>query len=291
MPEQRSIIERLVFRFVKKRIAGPTSASALQAISRINADGLHATLTLLNDNVSNAAKARYNSNAYMQLIRQISRLRLGSDVSLRPVQVGYGVDRELTRRNLDEILGIAADNKINLWIEQDSLSSVRDHLSLYRDMRDRHSNVGAEIQPAHTGTVGALDGEIEPKDLIKVRRHSNGDTDGRARKSAIELYTSYVDRLLAKRASVSVWEHDLDVIRKLAAADSRYKKSVRFEVPMGYNKHRMKKLQQSKIEFSVYVPFGKDWVPYLVGKLAEGRVRRIAVALLDGEGGEHAREV
>lgn len=290
MPAQRRIIERLVFRLVQKHIAGPTSASALQAIREINADGLHATLTLLNDNVHNAAKARYNSNAYMQLIRQVSRLNLNSDISLRPVQVGYAVDKSLMNRHLEEIIGFARDNNVKLWMEQDGGEGIGDHLALFREVRDAYGAIGAEIQPTQENAVTALDGEIEPRDLVKVRRYYDGEEKVKERKSAVDVYTNYIDRLLAKRAQVSVWERDMDVIKKLASESARYRKSVRFEVPLGSSKNDMKKLQQGKLAFSVYVPFGKDWVPYLVGRLAEGSVRKIAVALLEGNSGEHASE-
>jgi proline dehydrogenase len=289
LAEQRSIIERLVFRLVKKHIAGPTSASALEAVRDINANGLHATLTLLNDSVSNIAKARYNANAYVQLIRQVSRLNLDAAVSLRPVQIGYAVDKEAMLKNLEEVASAASESKIKLWIEHDGTSSMHDQLELYRGVKSQYGNVGAEIQPARPGAAGALNGGIEPKDLIKVRCHFGSDGK-REPKSAVDIYSDYIDRLLSEHAEVSVWERDFDMIRKLAAAKPNYKKSVAFEVPFGYSMHGLKKLQQYKLDLSVYVPFGKDWVPYLIGRLAEGRKGRIAVALLDGKGDEHGSE-
>ncbi len=289
LAEQRSIIERLVFRFVKKHIAGPTSASALEAVREINAKGLRTTLTLLNDGVSNIAKARYNANAYVQLIRQVSRLNLDSDISLRPVQIGYSVDPDLMQRHLEEIAREAYESKIKLWIEHDGTSSMHDQLALYRKLRSQYGNVGVEIQPAHAGAASTLNGGIEPKDLVKVRCHPGSDGK-REQKSTVGMYSDYIDRLLSKRAEVSVWDRDFDMMRKLAAAKSNYKKNVAFEIPFGYSVHDMKKLQQYKLDVSVYVPFGKDWVPYLIGRLAEGKIRRIAVALLDGKGDEHAIE-
>lgn len=289
MTEQRSIIERLVFRFVKKHIAGPTSASALEAVRDINAKGLRTTLTLLNDSVSNIAKARYNANAYVQLIRQVSRLNLNSAISLRPVQIGYAVDPALMRRNLEEIASEANNSKINLWIEHDGTSNMHDQLALYRTLRNQYGNVGVEIQPAHAGAAIALNGGIEPKDLVKVRCHPGSDGK-REQKSTVGMYADYLDRLLSEQAEVSVWDRDFDMIRKLAVAKPNYKKNVAFEIPFGYSAHDLKKLQQNKLDISVYVPFGKDWVPYLIGRLAEGKIRRIAVALLDGKGEEHGSE-
>jgi proline dehydrogenase len=289
LAEQRSIIERLVFRFVKKHIAGPASASALDAVRDINAKGLSATLTLLNDSVSNTAKARYNVNAYVQLIRQISRLNLDAAVSLRPVQVGCEVDRDLTRKNLEEIASSASEGKVTLWIEREGTSGIQDQFSLYRALRDRYGNVGIEIRPESEEAVRELNGSIEPDDMVKVRYYLGG-TGKKMRKSTVGVYSDYIDRLLSKRAEVSVWEHDFDVIKKLATSKPNYKKKVSFEIPLGYSAKGLKRLQQCKLDLSVYVPFGKDWVPYLESRLAEGKKGRIAVALLDGKDDEHGNE-
>lgn len=289
MAEQRSIIKRLVFRFVKKHIAGPASASALEAVRNINAKGMRATLTLLNDSVSNIAKARYNVNAYSQLIRQISRLHLDSAVSLRPVQIGYAVDKALALKNLETLASAACESKIKLWIEHDDTMSIRDQLSLYRKLRDQYGNIGMEIRPDRESAVVTLNGDIEAKDLVKVRCYPGNDGK-REQKSALVMYSDYIDRLLSNRAEVSVWEHDFEMIKKLAAAKQNYKKNVAFEIPLGYSMHNLKKLQQYKLDISVYVPFGKDWVPYLISRLADGRSGRIAVALLDGKGDEHGEK-
>jgi hypothetical protein len=190
------------------------------------------------------------------------------------------------RRNMEEIASAAYEGRIKLWIEHDGTSGMQDQLSLYRKLRSQYSNVGVEIQPARASASIALNGGIEPKDLVKVRCYPGSDGK-REQKSTVGVYANYIDRLLSQRAEVSVWERDFDMIRKIAAANPSYKKNVAFEVPLGYSVHSLKKLQQCKLDLSVYVPFGKDWVPYLIGRLAEGRIRRIAVALLDGKGDEH----
>jgi hypothetical protein len=100
----------------------------------------------------------------------------------------------------------------------------------------------------------------------------------------------YIEHLLSKHAAVSVWEHDLKMVRRIAAAKPSFKKSVAFEIPLGYSADGLKRLQQYKLDLSVYVPFGKDWVPYLVGRLSDGRFGHIAASLVDGKGDEDGSE-
>ena len=175
-------------------------------------------------------------------------------------------------KELRDIASAACESKIKLWIEHDDTMSIQDQLSLYRKLRDQYGNIGMEIRPDRESAVVTLNGDIEAKDLVKVRCYPGNDGK-REQKSALVMYSDYIDRLLSNRAEVSVWEHDFEMIRKLAAAKQNYKKNVAFEIPLGYSMHNLKKLQQDKLDISVYVPFGKDWVPYLIGRLADGRMR------------------
>ena len=70
MSDQKHLIKGIVFRLVKKHIAGSTTQSVLEAVRRLNTLGMHATVTLLNDHIEQPQQARYNANAYVQLIKR-----------------------------------------------------------------------------------------------------------------------------------------------------------------------------------------------------------------------------
>ena len=72
----------------------------LKKVREINDRGWHATVTLLNDHVTDLSKAKYNTNAYSQVVRELTRLHLNSDISIRPSQLGYRLDGEAFSANL-----------------------------------------------------------------------------------------------------------------------------------------------------------------------------------------------
>ena len=86
--EDNNIVKKLVFRFIRRHIAGTTTDSAIKAALQLNESGIKATLTFLSEGAKETNKARYNVNAYSHLLKQISRLRVNADVSLRPGQIG-----------------------------------------------------------------------------------------------------------------------------------------------------------------------------------------------------------
>ena len=291
MQEQKHIIKGIVFRLVRKYIAGSTTESALEAIRKLNEGRLHTAVTLLNDHVSQPTKARYNANAYVQFIKQISRLNLNSDVSLRLTQMGYGLGGGLMDRNMREVMDAANGSGTKIWIESENEVNEDELLSVYRDLRGDCSSLGIEIAPAY-GEDGGIVRLVKPKDFVKLRCHLHkeaGKDNRKDRSNTLRLYKSYIDRLVRSRAYVTVLDHNADMMGKIAALDRNYKKSLTFEAPMGFGGKRLKKLADENFNVSVYLPYGKDWVPYLINKLTEGRLKNIAIALLNGEktGYEH----
>ena len=289
--EKGHIIKRLVYPLVRRHIAGSTTESVLATIRKLNEQGLHATATLLNDHVEQATKARYNTNAYVQFIKQISRLNLNSDVSLRLSQVGFGLDEELMRRNMQQILDSANEAELRLWIESEESIGNEELMPIYRELKASSDGLGVEITPmqGENGNAFAL---VKPKDMIKLRCHLHKE-DIKANKkesfNAIRLYKSYIDKLISRRAHVTVLDHNAHMIPKIAAMEKGYRDSVTFEAPLGYGGSKLKKMAANRFNVSIYVPYGKDWVPYLINKLTEGRLRNIAIALLNGQsaGYEH----
>ena len=100
LDDKNGIRKKVAFGLAKKYIAGSTTSSMLKKVREINDRGWHATVTLLNDNVTDLSKAKYNTNAYAQVVRELTRLHLNSDISIRPTQLGYGLDSKAFDANL-----------------------------------------------------------------------------------------------------------------------------------------------------------------------------------------------
>lgn len=275
LKKQDNIIGKLVFRLVKKHIAGSTSEAVLNVVRDLNKKGFHTTVTLLNDHVDDPSKAKYNANAYVQFIKQLSRLHLNSDVSLRLSQVGYWLDRSMLERNFRSVADAANAEKQRLWIEEEPNIGPNEIMPLYRKFKGGCSTLGAEVSP---DVRTALKGEISGKDLLKLKF-----TAGKSRADKLKLYSDYISSLSKKNASITVLEDDPKLISGIASANKSYRRNLIFEIPLGYSGKRIAMLQKSKLNLSFYVPYGKDWIPYFINRLEEGKVKRIAVALLNGE--------
>jgi proline dehydrogenase len=293
--EQHGFLKKLIFKLVKKHMAGATSASAIKMLQQLNDKKLAGTVTFLNENDITKVKAKYNANSYMQLMKQISRLNIKSDVSIRPSQIGYGIDRKAAEENMSDILECAESNGIYVWIESGMHAGSIDPLDIYKTHRSKmlcfelpinafyKSNNGIEkalgtgckVKILPYSTYGA-DAEISKKRvkrLDKINSH----------KKELDAYSDIVRTLLNKDMKVTLFSSDEKFLERFAELNKDYRRNLIFELPLGYNNKRMSMLMKKKINLSVYVSYGKDWVPYAINRLAEGHIRDIAKALLDGE--------
>ncbi len=281
LEEQSNIIRKLVFRLVKKHIAGSTSSAVLNVVRDLNNRGFHATVTLLNEHVDDQTKAKYNTNAYLQFIRQLHRLHLNSDVSIRLSQIGQGIDDTMMEKNLEAIIDLANSAKQRLWLEDEGRLGPEEILPLYRKFKQKCSTLGVEIIPDTESPSKRI---ASNKDIFKLRfKLPERSKERKERPDRLKLYNEYIGAIMSKRASLTILEDDPKLINRIVSANKDYKRNLIFELPLGYSTKRLAYLQKSKLNLSVYVPYGKDWVPYFIDRLAEGRVRNIAVALLNGE--------
>lgn len=285
LEKQNNIIRKLVFRLVKKHIAGSTSTSVLNVVRDLNKKGFPATVTLLNDHVDDQTKAKYNANAYSQFIKQLSRLNLNSGVSVRLSQIGYGIDDAAFKKNIEYVVDTANSCKHRLWIESEAQVGNGNAMRLYRQLKPKCTTLGVEIRPLsqQDSEIDKIGKSVLKNDIIKLTTPTRDASRKPVKIDRLKLYKEYIDMMVARRVDLTVLEPDEKTISKIVSANRDYRRNLTFEIPLGYSGKSMNALQKSKLNLSVYVPYGKDWIPYFINRLAEGRVRNIAVALLNGE--------
>lgn len=269
MEKSDGLIGKIVYRFARKYIAGNTAASMLKVVGRMNAEGLRTTITFLSNNVYDAAKARYNTKAYMEAARQLSRLGLNSDISIRPSQIGYSFDGSMFRKNIGDILKVSNGKGIRIWLESDSAITSQELVRMYTELKKERHDVGIELpegSAAHVRRFGV-------RDHVRIWNGSKG-------KANAGMDNSWILELAGRGANVTVSGRDHEWLSRIARTSGSRKKNLIFEMPLGYNTGRLVKLFKGSMGQSMYVPYGMDWVPYVTNRIAEGNVRKIASAVL-----------
>ncbi|MCL4389260.1 hypothetical protein M1397_01445 [Candidatus Marsarchaeota archaeon] len=287
LPREHRLIKKIVFRVVRSHIAGATMKTALEEVSRLNGRKINATITFLNEHADDPLKAKYNSNTYIQIIKQISRLHLKASVSVRLAQLGYSLDNGCMDRCLDAVLAAARPYSTVVWLEPgegvpyDSLAEV------YMKRMSDYPNIGIELPISHYGSIRKLLPELKSSSRVRIIRHpymfAEEEKEKKAWKGHADGYINVIKLLSKKKTKIYVQESNDKIISKIASSTKGNRGNLIFGLPLGYSGKRLNGMLKSKMSVDIYVPYGKDWTPYAIYGLAGGKLRRIATALLDGK--------
>jgi proline dehydrogenase len=294
---ENGILKGLIFKLVRKHIAGATADSAIRTALKFNENKIHTTITFLNENPKDAVRARYNTNAYLQLLRQVSRLHAYSDISLRPSQLGYGTAGS-SSDSISEIIKLAEQEKIITWLEGQNSTELEYAVSIAESHPSKYLGIELPIPEIMKGgmyeklkkqklhlkisTYAYENAKRESEERTRRFRHEGHK---HAAKSESESDHKWVDLLcrISAGSALRLSSSDDKLAYKIMKRIKPDKGRLTLEVLLGYSPKRIRKLVKDNINVSIYIPYGRDWVPYAISRLTEGHIRDIAVAILDGE--------
>lgn len=272
--ERSSIGRRLSSRFV----AGMSVENALEATARVNELGLSVSVDNLGENVTNPQEARHSSQLYGEMLDQIAARRLNANVSLKLTHMGLDVDEELAYSITRDLVQHAA--RINNFVRVDMEGSPYTQKTL-DFVRKLHG------EPGNQGRVGAViqsylrRSETDVKELcaegirIRLCKGAYKEPAEIAFQEKSEVDANYV-RLMQIMLESGVYHgiatHDEKMIEatlEFAKRENISPKSFEFQMLYGIRRDLQQKLAKDGWGMRVYIPFGDEWYPYLMRRLAE----------------------
>jgi len=268
-------------------VAGETLVDSLDAVRALNAKGITASLDLLGESVHNEAEARAAGDAYLRMLHRIHEQRANANVSVKLTAMGLDISEELCVAIMHRILQRARDYGTFVRIDMESSEYTQRTLDLFeqRLFPAYRENVGIVLQSYLYRTFA----DVQHADLLKARvrickgAYKEPETVAfPAKKDVDSNYVKCMQELMSKGNYPGIATHDEAIIKEA----KRYAKAndippTRFEFQMLYGVRRdlQDKLVREGYRMRVYVPFGTQWYPYLMRRLAE---RPANVAFLTG---------
>jgi proline dehydrogenase len=265
------LLRRMPLRFV----AGTTLDSAVAAVRALNADGASATLDVLGESVSDRASAERAAAAYVATIERIAAEGLDANVSIKLTQMGLDLGVDACLEVLQPVVEAGERHGIFVRIDMESSAYVDRTLDVVARLRAGGRDIGPVIQAylhrsaedverlaANRVRTRICKGAYaEPPEVALQERGAIGDA-----------FVALVERLLEADAYPGVATHDPDMIERVKAfARERDIGSDRFEFQMLYGIRRdlQRQLLAEGYRLRVYVPYGTEWYPYFMRRLAE----------------------
>lgn len=278
---------RLAKSFANRFVAGETLDTALAAVARLNARGITASLDLLGESVHNEAEARAAGDAYVTMLDRIHKQKADANVSVKLTAMGLDVSEDLCVAVMHKILQRAREYQTFVRIDMESSEYTQRTLDLFeqRLYPAYRENVGIVLQSYLYRTFA----DVERANLIKARvrlckgAYKEPETVAYPDKKDVDAtYVRCMHELMLKGNYPGIATHDEAVIKEAKKFGSENQIAPnRFEFQMLYGVRRdlQDKLVREGYRVRVYVPFGTQWYPYLMRRLAE---RPANVAFLTG---------
>jgi proline dehydrogenase len=272
-PRIRRFVGRYGMRLGAARfVAGETLDEAVVTLRRLNEQGLRTNTTLLGEGVDAREATGRVVEAYEQVLRRIAAEGLQTNVALKLTHLGVLIDEELAYGNLERLVGEAArlGNFIRIDMEDSPLVDVT--LRIYRRLREAgHDNVGAVLQAYLYRSEDDLESLLPLRPNVRIVKGAYREPPDIAYPRKIDVdraYARLVERAIAEGAFTAVATHDERLIEHaigLGAGPDR------FELQMLYGVRPQLQLDLVRRGHRVLVatPYGPDWYPYLMRRLAE----------------------
>jgi len=257
-------------------VAGETLDECITVLRRLNDQGLHANTTILGEDVADADEARAVAREYDEVLQRLHDEKLRANVALKLTHLGLDLGEEIAYENVHRLAEKAAGLGNFIRIDMEYSAVVDATLRIYRRLRKAGlDNVGTVLQSYLYRAEDDLESllPLEPNLRFVKGAYLESPEIAYPEKSDVDAaYVRLIERSLRGAGYTAVATHDERLIEHaIAFAEREGIARDRFEFQMLYGVRPKLQLDLVERGFKVLVatPFGPQWFPYLMRRLAE----------------------
>lgn len=279
--------QQRVFDFVKnvgfarkmasRFVAGETISTAVEAVAQLNAKGISASLDLLGESVHSEAEARATGRQYLEILDRIHERQLNANVSVKLTALGQDISDDLGVEVVREV--IARARQYDSFVRLDMESSAYTDRTL--DTFEQHlfpgfeNNVGIVLQSSLRRTLDDVARANRLSARVRICKGAYLEPPEVAFPDKADVDRNYVaamHKLMTEGRYPGIATHDEAIIaeaKRLAKAQGIAPDRFEFQMLYGVRRDLQEQIVKEGYRMRVYVPFGSQWYPYLMRRLAE----------------------
>jgi len=262
-------------RVARRFVAGETLDDAVEVARNVNGAMQLASMDLLGENVSDEAGARQAAENYLAIFERIEREKLDSNVSLKLTQLGIDLSESLCQELLEKIVAQAATRGNFVRIDMEGSPYTERTVEMVKRVRAKYAAVGTVMQAYLYRT------EKDVLDLISAGcrlrlckgAYKEPPDIAFAKKSDVDAnYVTLMKLLLPSGIYHGIATHDpamIDATKDFAREKNIGREQFEFQMLYGIRTDLQKQLVRDGFRLRIYIPYGTDWFPYFMRRLAE----------------------
>ena len=289
----RNFVQSIPFaqKMASRFVAGETLDEALAAVKDLNSRGIHTTLDHLGENVCSREDALKAADEILGILERLKVEGVSSGVSIKLSQIGLVVDREICQHNLARILALAQTHTIFVRVDMEdspytdqtidifsetrrevdpSLVGIAIQAYLYRSEKDVRKLLGSEA-----GIRLCKGAYKEPPGIAFPKKTNVDENFDRITKILLDKSLEVGSRISSDGIIPpipAIATHDevrINNAKDYARSIGLDRSGLEFQMLFGIRSDLQKQLVEEGYPVRVYVPYGTEWYPYFVRRLAE----------------------
>jgi len=262
-------------------VAGMSVDDALAACDWVNHEGIAVSLDSLGESVTTEAEAQKSADIYHELLDAIQARKLNANVSVKLSQVGMDFDPALAERIVGEMVKHATAAQSFVRIDMEGSPYTEATIAMTERLAAKFPGAVGTVLQAYLFRTEA-DTERLLGQGIRIRlckgAYKEGPEIAFPAKSDVDAnYVKLMKRMVTfsnngKGVFCGIATHDeaiVEQMRTFVRENKIDKRAFEFQMLYGVRRDLQRKLVADGYGVRVYIPFGPEWYPYFMRRLAE----------------------
>ncbi|HEX4205063.1 MAG TPA: proline dehydrogenase family protein [Ktedonobacteraceae bacterium] len=268
---QNSLARKISHRFV----AGETLDDAVEAARGLNKRGIQVALDLLGENVADEEEARLSTQNYIAAVERIKQTGIDANISVKLTALGLDISQDLCAQNLRTILECARQYSIFVCMDMEGSAYTERTVDMTLRAHEQFEQIGTVIQSYLFRSRKDVEQLVQNGVRLRLVKgaYKESPTIAYQNKNDVDRnYIRLITMLLAQGNFPAIATHDqtmIDAARHYMRDHGISKEAFEFQMLYGIRRDLQEQLVQKGYNVRVYVPYGAQWYPYLMRRMAE----------------------
>jgi proline dehydrogenase len=256
-------------------VAGEALDEAIAAARVCNELGMLVSLDYLGENVASTADAQHSRDAYLEVFEKIATNRINANVSCKLTALGLDLNTEFCEGLALSIVERASAYDNFLRVDMEGSIYTQRTIEIVKRVRAQNPAIGTVVQAylyrsekdvqdllAYGCRIRLCKGAYKESAEVAFERKADVDAN----------YVRLVKMLLPSGFYHGIATHDPKMIGatiRCAAENKTSKEDFEFQMLYGVRTDLQRLLVRDGYRVRVYIPYGQDWFPYFMRRLAE----------------------
>jgi len=265
----------VAWRVARRFIAGNQLDDAERVIRELSSRGVSVALDHLGENTESERQARAATAAYLAALDRVQEESLDANISVKLTALGLDIGPDLVAEEAAKVAARGKEVGAMVGVDMESYSYVERTLELVEALRQSYDGVGVCLQSYLHRTpedLARLNRLAVPVRLVKGAYRESPEVALQHRAEVDAAYADLLDVLVRDNPFPMVATHDERLVRltrTLVARHGRDRSTFEFQMLHGVRRDLQEQVVAEGYRLRVYVPYGDQWYPYFMRRLAE----------------------